>query len=128
MFINVQQHDILTRDGANIHMEMPICFTTACLGGALEVPTIDGGRMEINIPEGTQASTRFRIRERGMSMLRTKRRGDMFVKVQVEVPTNLSKDQKQHIEAFQSTLKSKNRPNSEGILDKIKGFWDSCTK
>ncbi len=125
LFINVKPHDILHRDGNNIHMDMPVCFTTACLGGTVEVPTIDGGRVEITIPEGTQANTRFRIRERGMSILRSKRRGDMFVKVQVEVPTNLNKQQKDHIQAFRDTLKSKNRPDSEGILNKIKNFWDS---
>lgn len=125
LFINVQSHNILNRDGNNIHMDMPICFTTACLGGKLEIPTIDGGKVEITVPEGTQAGTRFRVRERGMSILRTKRRGDMFVKVQVEVPTNLSKDQKDKVRSFQDTLKGKNRPNSESILGKIKGFWDS---
>ncbi len=127
LFIHVHPHDIFNRDGNNIHMDMPLCCTTACLGGTLEVPTIDGGRVEITIPEGTQSNTRFRIRERGMSILRTKRRGDMFVKVQVEVPTNLSKTQKQHITAFQKTLKSKNRTHNKGILDKIKSFWDNNT-
>lgn len=125
LFVGIQPHDIFTRDGNHISLEMPICLTTACLGGVLEVPTIDGGRVEITVPEGTQGGTRFRVRGRGMTILRSKNRGDMFVKVRIETPKNLDSEQKDLLRQLQDSLGIKNRPESETILDKIKGFWDS---
>ena len=124
LFVSVAPHDIFNRDGHNITMELPIPLTTACLGGLVEVPTIDGGRVEINIPEGTQTETRFRIRGRGMSILQSDNRGDMYVKVNVETPTKLSKKQKQHLQDLQESLDEQNTPNSSGVIDKIKSFWD----
>ncbi|MGB1360686.1 MAG: molecular chaperone DnaJ [Alphaproteobacteria bacterium] len=124
LFVSVQPHEIFNRDGNNIYMDLPIPFTTACLGGTIEVPTIDGGRVEIKVPEETQTDTKFRIRGRGMSILHSDKRGDMIVKVNVETPKNLSKEQKDLLNQFNDTLDDSNNPDSTSVFDKIKSFWN----
>ena len=125
LFVSVTAHEFFEREGDNILLDMPITMTRAALGGSVEVPTIDGGRVEIKIPEGTQSGTRFRIRGRGMSILRLSTRGDMFVRVKVETPANLDKTQKELLKKLDKGLSEKNTPNSESILGKIRNFWNS---
>ncbi len=125
LFVSVKAHDLFEREGDNILLDMPVSMTKAALGSTVEVPTIDGGRVEIKIPVGTQSGMRFRIRGRGMSILRSGSRGDMFVKVKVETPTNLNKAQKELLQQLDADLGEDNSPNAEGLLSKIKSFWNN---
>jgi len=126
IFINVSTHKIFQRDGANIHVLVPVPMTTAILGGSVEVPTVDGNRARINIPAGTQSGQQFRLRAKGMSMLRTTSRGDMFVELGVETPVNLTKKQKELLEEFraQGGDEQTHSPESGGFFSKVKDLWE----
>ena len=92
--VNVQKHDIFTREGYDVYIEMPIRFTQAALGDKLEVPTLDG-KVSYTLPEGTQTGTVFRLREKGIPKLRSNSRGDQYVKVIIDTPKKLNEDQKE---------------------------------
>jgi molecular chaperone DnaJ len=125
IFISVSPHHIFKREGANIYCAVPIPLTTAALGGHIEVPTVDGVRARITIPTGTQAGHQFRLKGKGMSVLRSKERGDMFVQASVETPVNLTKKQKELLKEFESEGGSEqNNPQSEGFFTKVKDLWE----
>lgn len=124
IFLSIQPHKIFRRDGANIYCTVPIKFSTASLGGHLEVPTIDGGRVKVTIPEGTQTGHQFRLRGKGMSVLRSSSRGDMYIEVHVETPVNLNKKQKEMLRDFEKNEQSNTSPQAESFFTKVKEFWD----
>ncbi|MDA0239826.1 MAG: molecular chaperone DnaJ, partial [Proteobacteria bacterium] len=125
IFISIASHRIFLRDGSNIHCRVPVPFTTAALSGHIEVPTVDGSRARITVPAGTQSGHQFRLRGKGMSILRSKERGDMFVEVYVETPVNLSKKQKELLGEFREIgSEAKNSPESEGFFTKVKDLWE----
>ena len=125
IFISVTPHHIFQRDNANIYCKVPLPFTTASLGGHIEVPTVDGSRARITIPSGTQSGHQFRLKAKGMSILRSKERGDMFVQASVETPVNLSKKQKELLKEFEQEGKSAdNSPESAGFFSKVKDLWE----
>lgn len=128
IFLSVRPHRIFQRDGANIHCQVPIAMTTAALGGAIEVPCIDGTRAKVTIPEGTQSGQQFRLRSKGMSVLRSPARGDMFVHVQVETPVNLTKRQKELLEEFAGEgSEHETSPESSGFFKRVKELWNDLT-
>jgi molecular chaperone DnaJ len=128
VFISVKPHAFFKRDGAHLFCEAPIPMTTAALGGSIEVPVIDGKRAKISIPAGTQGGHSFRLRGKGMSVLRSTARGDLYVQVQVETPVNLSKRQKELLAEFAKEGEGKsNSPDSEGFFSRVKEFWDGLT-
>ncbi len=100
LFLSVRPHEIFSREGPHLFLEVPVPLTTAALGGHVEVPTLDGGKAKITIPEGTQSGRQFRLRGKGMPVLRTSRTGDMIVEVYVEVPTRLNAKQKKALREF----------------------------
>jgi molecular chaperone DnaJ len=124
--ISVRQHPLFQRDGANIFVRVPLRMTQAALGGAVEVPVVDGGRARVTIPAGTQAGDQFRLRGKGFSVLRSAARGDMYVQVSVETPQNLTKKQRDLLEEFEAEAAQGGRtsPESEGFFAKVKEFWD----
>ncbi len=127
IFLSIQAHRIFQRDGANIFCRVPIPMTTATLGGSIEVPTIDGGKAKVTIPEGTQSGHQFRLRSKGMSVLRSPARGDMFIQAMVETPVNLTKRQVELLKEFDKNgegEKAKNSPESHGFFAKVKELWD----
>ena len=125
IFISISPHYIFQRDNANIYCRVPIPFTSASLGGHVEVPTVDGGRAKITIPAGTQSGFQFRLKSKGMSILRSKERGDMFVEALVETPVNLSKRQKEILKEFEDEGKNeKNNPETEGFFSKVRDLWE----
>ncbi|WP_043359977.1 molecular chaperone DnaJ [Belnapia sp. F-4-1] len=128
--IGIRQHPIFQRDGANIFVRVPLRMTQAALGGAVEVPVIDGGRARVTIPAGTQAGDQFRLRAKGFSVLRSAARGDMYVQVSVETPQNLSKRQRELLEEFEAEAAKGGRtsPESEGFFAKVKEFWDGLAR
>ena len=130
LFITVAPHRLFQRDGANIFCRVPIPMTTAALGGIIEVPTVDGGRARITLPAGTQTGNRFRLSGKGMSVLRSDQRGDMFVEAAVETPVNLTKKQKDLLKDFAGGTEGKHEkhsPQSHGFFAKAKELWDDLT-
>jgi molecular chaperone DnaJ len=124
--VAVKSHPIFQRDGANIFVRVPLRMTQAALGGAVEVPSIDGGRARVTIPAGTQTGDQFRLRGKGFSVLRSAARGDMYVQVAVETPQNLTKRQQDLLAEFEREAEKSGRssPESEGFFAKVKEFWD----
>jgi len=131
VFIGVRPHDLFERDGPNLYCEAPVPMTTAALGGEVEIPTIDGGRSKIKVPEGSQSGSRMRLRHKGMTQLRTTTRGDMYVELAVETPQNLTSRQRELLAEFVTEgggdHSPANSPSSDGFLDKAKRFWDNLT-
>ncbi len=124
IFLSVKPHPLFKREGANIFCRVPLKFTTAALGGTIEVPTIEGGRVKVNIPAGTQAGHQFRLKGKGMSVLRSSARGDMYIEVQVETPVKLNKKQKELLEEFDKGVTRDSSPESEGFFTRVKEFWE----
>ena len=122
VFIHVRKHNIFHREGNDIICELPISYATAALGGVVEVPTISG-KAKMKIPAGTQNATILRLKGKGVPALRGGSRGNMHVKIFVEVPLKLSKEQKAELEKFDATLEdSKNHPLKAGFESKAKPF------
>jgi molecular chaperone DnaJ len=125
IFLAVKPHRIFQRDGANIHCRVPIAMPTAALGGSIEVPTIDGGRAKVSVPAGTQSGHQFRLKSKGMSVLRSPSRGDMYVQVMVETPVNLTKRQQELLREFDKVGDAqKTHPESEGFFARVKEFFE----
>ncbi|WP_419902958.1 molecular chaperone DnaJ [Kiloniella sp.] len=127
IFLAIEPHRIFQRDGADIYCRVPISMTKSALGGRVEVPTIDGGRAKVTIPDGTQSRQQFRLRNKGMSVLRSGSRGDMYVEVTVETPVNLTKRQKELLQEFESEAEN-NSPLSSGFFKRVKEFWEDLTE
>jgi molecular chaperone DnaJ len=125
IFIEVKEHAIFMRDGADLHCRVPVSMAAAALGGDIEVPTIDGGRARVKIPEGSQTGRQMRLRSKGMPVLRSKDLGDMFIELVVETPVNLSARQKEILREFDKLSEGKTNPQSAGFFSAVKGFWDS---
>ena len=121
IFLSIKPHPFFIREGSNLLCKIPIPFTTAALGGSIEAPTIDGSKVKVNIPEGTQSGHQFRLKSKGMSALRGSR-GDMYIQVLVETPVNLNKKQKELLKDFEKSG-SNTSPESEGFFKKVKDFW-----
>ncbi|MBI1206801.1 MAG: molecular chaperone DnaJ [Azospirillum sp.] len=125
IFLAIAPHRFFQREGANIHCRVPIAMTTAALGGSVDVPTIDGGRTKITVPPGIQSGHQFRLRGKGMSVLRSPARGDMFVQAMIETPVNLTKRQQDLLREFEKAGgKEQTHPESEGFFAKVKEFFE----
>ncbi|MEN8236063.1 MAG: molecular chaperone DnaJ [Pseudomonadota bacterium] len=126
IFVEVKPHELFHREGADIHCQVPISMPTAALGGSIEVLTIDGKKARVKIPEGTQSGEKFRLRGKGMSVLRRSGRGDMFVHTLVETPVKMTKKQKKLLQDFMEEEKeSHSSPKSEGFFAKVKDLWEN---
>ena len=129
IFLTIAAHVFFQRDGADIYCRVPIPMTIASLGGAIEVPAVDGSRAKVNIPESTQSGQQFRLRGKGMSVLQSKIRGDMYIDAQVEIPVKLTKRQKELLREFDNAGGDEvHSPRSEGFFDKVKDFWEDLTE
>jgi molecular chaperone DnaJ len=127
--ILIKPHKFFRRDGADLRTRVPVSFTTAALGGAFEVPTIEGGKAEVKIPAGTQSGQQFRLKGKGMSVLRSSSRGDMYVDIFVETPVKLSKKQEDLLRELDKTFQDgHNSPESEGFFDSVKKLWEGLKK
>ena len=124
IFIEVAPHKIFERDGPNLYCRVPVSMTTAALGGDIEVPTIDGGRSRVKIPEGSQSGRQMRLRGKGMPALRGGGAGDMMIELAVETPVNLTARQKEILREFED-LSEENSPENKDFLKSVRGFWDS---
>jgi molecular chaperone DnaJ len=128
LFVSVASHKFFQREGNNLYFQVPITMVTATLGGSIEVPTIDGGKARVTIPEGTQTGSQFRIKGKGMTILRSSSHGDMFIRVNVETPSNLTVKQKELLAEFERQEgKNSSSPASEGFFKKVKDFWSGTS-
>ncbi len=128
IFLSVAPHRLFQRDGANIYCRVPLPMTTAALGGSVEVPTISGGRAKITVPAGTQSNQQFRLKAKGMPVLRSKAVGDMYVEVSIETPVNLTKKQKELLREFEGAGEGRDTsPESSGFFTRVKEFWEDLT-
>jgi molecular chaperone DnaJ len=128
VFISVKPHKIFNREGANLYCTIPIKMTTAALGGSISVPGLDGKYENLNIPTGTQEGTNFVIKGKGMPVMKSSRFGDTIVTVNIEIPQNLTKRQKELLQEFDDICTSKTNPKTESFFSKVKSFFDDLKK
>ncbi len=127
IFLSIGAHPFFQREGADLHCRVPVSMVTAALGGEFEVPTIDGGKTRVKVPEGTQSGRRFRLQGKGMPVLRARQTGDMYVQVAVETPQNLSKKQRELLTEFDSLSSKETQPEASGFFGKVKEFLDGLS-
>ena len=123
LFINVNSHDLFKRSDENLFFEFPISIADAALGTTIEIPTIDGGKAKIKIPDGTQNGKQFRLKGKGMPYMRGSGNGDLYVQVNTEVPISLNKAQKELLEKFREIENEKSNPSIKKFFQKAKSFW-----
>ncbi len=124
IFLSIGAHPFFQREGADLYCRVPVAMVAAALGGDFEVPTIDGGKTKVKIPEGTQSGRRFRLQGKGMPVLRARQSGDMYVQVVVETPQKLTKKQRELLAEFDRLSSTETHPESAGFLGKVKEFLD----
>ncbi len=120
--LSIRRHDFFEREGQNLHCVIPISFPQAALGAEIEIPGVDGAVM-LKIPEGTQSGKELRIRGKGVPYLNEKGRGDLIVKVVVQIPKKLSRVQRELIAELGNSMTVENKPTSPGLLDKMKDLF-----
>ncbi|WP_109809288.1 molecular chaperone DnaJ [Sphingosinithalassobacter portus] len=120
IFLHVKRHEIFQREGTTLYAHAPISFTTAALGGEIEIPGLDGEVHRIKIAPGTQSGREQRQRGAGMPVLQGRGRGDLVVRIDVETPTKLSQRQRELLEEFRTIETGEECPQSQGFFSKIK--------
>lgn len=128
--VRVKPHKLFERDGADLSCEVPVSFATATLGGDVELPTLDG-HVSLKLPAGTQSGKVFRLRGKGVATVRDPRTGDLFARVAVETPVNLTNEQKDLLNKFEELVKSggdKHSPRAGGWLETVKRFFDRISQ
>jgi len=123
LFINVKSHELFKRSDENLFFEFPISIADAALGTVIEIPTIDGGKAKIKIPDGTQSGKQFRLKGKGMPYMRGNGTGDLYVQINTEVPISLNKEQKELLEKFREIENEKSNPSIKQFFKKAKSFW-----
>ena len=127
IFVHVKRHGVFERDGTTLLTRVPISFTTAALGGEIELPGIDGERHTVPIPAGIQSGKQLRRRGAGMPVLQGRGRGDLVMEIMVETPTKLTARQKELLRELQETETGEECPESKGFFDKLKDAWNDLT-
>jgi len=122
VFVNIKKHDLYKVDGDNLHCQLPINFIKATLGGEVEVPNIDGGKVKLTIPAGTQNGERLKLKGKGMTKVRSSVRGDMLAHIHIEIPKTLTKKQKELLEAFEQELEV-DKDDDASFFNKMKNLW-----
>ena len=120
IFLSLAAHAFFQRDGADLHCRVPISMVQASLGGEFEVPTIEGGKTRVKVPEGTQSGRRFRLHGKGMPVLRSRQTGDLYVQVVVETPQKLTKRQRELLNEFEKLSSKDTHPESAGFFGKVR--------
>lgn len=127
IFIHVARHQMFERDGTTLFCRVPISFTTASLGGEIDIPGLDGQKHVITVPTGIQSGKQLRQRGAGMPVLQGRGRGDMVIQIDVETPTRLTARQKEILCEFRETETGDECPQSQGFFDKVKSIWEDLT-
>jgi molecular chaperone DnaJ len=125
IFLSIKPHAFFQRDGADIFCRVPVSITTAALGGQFEVPTLDGERTRVKVPEGAQTGRQFRLKGKGMPVMRSRQTGDMYVQIVVETPQSLSRRQRELLEEFERVSNEENNPESAGFFSRVKDFFET---
>src|SRR4029077_13679446 len=120
IFLSLEPHEFFQRDGADLHCRVPISMVSAAVGGEFEVPAIDGSKVRVKVPAGTQTGRRFRLPGQGMPVLRAKQTGDMYVQVALETPQNLTKRQRELLTEFEKLSSEQTQPESAGFFSRVK--------
>ena len=123
IFMSIESHNIFKRSEENLFFEFPISLADAALGTTIEVPTIDGGKAKVKIPAGTQNGKQFRLKGKGMPMMRNRQYGDLYIQAITEVPVSLSREQKNILEQFKKLEDAKTNPIMKDFFEKAKRFW-----
>lgn len=125
IFLHVERHSVFEREGTTLATRIPVSFTTAALGGSVEIPDLDGSTNRLDIPVGIQSGKQLRIRGAGMPVLQGRGRGDLVVEIAVETPTKLTRRQKEILEEFKATETGDECPESRGFFNKLKDVFGS---
>jgi molecular chaperone DnaJ len=127
IFLHVRRHGMFEREGTTLITRVPITFTTAALGGQVEIPGLDGQRHAIEIPAGIQSGKQLRKRGAGMPVLQGRGHGDLVIEISVETPTKLSARQKELLRELQATETGEECPQSKGFFERLKDAWSDLT-
>jgi molecular chaperone DnaJ len=125
IFVATKPHPFYQRDGADLFCRVPISMVQAALGGEIGVRTIDGSESQVKMPEGTQSGKQFKVRNKGMPVLRSREVGDLYIQVNVETPQNLTKRQRELLFEFESLSSNNTHPESSGFFAKMKDFFEN---
>ncbi len=128
IFISIKPHEFFQRDGADLFCRIPVSMVTAALGGQFEVVTLDNSKARVKIPEGTQTGKQFRLRGKGMPILRSKNQGDLYIQVVTETPQKLTRKQRDLLEEFEKLSSDENSPESTGFFSRMKKFLDGLNE
>ncbi len=124
IFLSIKPHEFFQRDGSDVFCKVPIAMTTAALGGQIDVPTLEGTTTRVKVPEGTESGKQFRLKGKGMPVLRSKVTGDMYIQVEVETPKNLTRRQLELLEEFEKASHKETSPESAGFFGRVKDFFE----
>ncbi len=124
IFLNIRPHEFFQRDGADLYCRIPVSMTTAALGGQFEVSTLDGSKTRVKVPEGAQTGRQFRLKGKGMPIMRSAGQGDLYIQVQVETPQSLTRRQRELLLEFEQLSSEANNPESSGFFSRMKNFFD----
>jgi molecular chaperone DnaJ len=123
IFLSIKPHEFFQRDGADVFCKVPISMTTASLGGHIEVPTLEGAMTRVKVPDGSESGKQFRLKGKGMPVLRSSVTGDMYIQVEVETPKNLTRRQRELLEEFERESHRETSPESSGFFARVKDFF-----
>jgi molecular chaperone DnaJ len=127
IFLSVAPHQFFKRDGADLYCTVPVSMTTAALGGKFDVSTLDGTKSRVTVPEGTQTGKQFRLKGKGMPVLRSPQVGDLYIQIQIETPQKLTKRQRELLQEFEEISSKENNPESTGFFSRMKDFFDTLS-
>ncbi len=127
IFVSTKPHPFFQRDGADLFCRVPISMVQAALGGEITVRTVDGGEAKVKIPEGTQSGKQFKVRSRGMPVLRSRDIGDLYIQATVETPQNLTRRQRELLAEFETESSHKTQPEASGFFSKMKDFFENLS-
>jgi molecular chaperone DnaJ len=124
IFLSIKPHPFFQRDGADLYCRVPISMVQAALGGEFTVRTVDGSEAKVRIPEGTQSGKQFRLKGKGMPVLRQRDYGDLYIQANVETPQSLTRRQRELLAEFDAESSNKTHPESAGFFGRMKDFFD----
>ena len=127
IFLAIKPHELFHRDGADLYCRVPISMVQAAVGGEVNVRTLDGSESKVKIPEGTQSGRQFKVRAKGMPVLRSRDTGDLYIQAIVETPQNLTRRQRELLVEFDAESSSKTHPEQAGFFAKMKDFFDNLS-
>ncbi len=127
IFLSLKPHPFFQRDGADLYCQVPISMVQASLGGEFSVRSLDGTESAVRIPEGTQSGKQFKVRSKGMPVLRSRDVGDLYIQVRVETPQNLTKRQRELLAEFESESSNKTQPEATGFFARMKDIFDNLS-